>query len=59
MCYDDKMKYKIIWIGFGVELIIRNVFYFFDSGNFICVVKNIVGKDIKIVILDVYGKFVK
>lgn len=54
--HGDQTKYKITWTGSGAELIIRNAFHPFDSGDFTCVASNAVGEDSRTVSLDVHGK---
>ena len=49
-------KYSISWRGSGAELMIKNVFHPFDTGDFTCVAVNTIGMDNKTVHLDIYGK---
>lgn len=54
--HQHQRKYSIFWKGSGAELMIKNVFHPFDTGEFTCVAVNSVGMDNKTVYLDIYGK---
>ena len=50
-------KYSISWRGSGAELMIKNVFHPFDTGEFTCIAVNTFGMDNKTVRLEIYGNY--